>query len=321
MNLEAVKVLLDSQERAFRSALDVVVEQLKSRIQAAENATSEVIRSLEFSQADIRELKDKVNVLQKSEAEKEAAIESLQTKVSELERRLNYQEDYSRRNNLRITGFTEQDETSWEQTAGCVSKLLETKLQLPSMKIERAHRVGLNKLIQPRPVVVRFAKYSDREAVLRNAKKLKGMGIYVNEDLCPASLEEKRRHIPRMRKAREEGKIAFFRHTKLIVKEKTVQHPSTKEPAAGATLRHGSESEVRGVEASGTPALSGAAAPPPRLTLGVASGMEAGGGATGGLASLPLDNTRRTSLVTDGDVDASYGAITRSQKAPRKQKK
>ena len=175
MDFEAVKVLLESQERAFRSAVDIAVEQMKARIQAAEGMTNEVIKSLEFSQGDIRELRNEVKVLRKSDAEKQVVIEALQSKVAELEHRLNYQEDYSRRNNLRITGFLEQGETTWEQTSTNVSKLLENKLQLPSIKLERAHRVGDSTTPHPRPVVVRFMNFSGRHVVLRT-RKLKGMG-------------------------------------------------------------------------------------------------------------------------------------------------
>lgn len=45
-------------------------------------------------------------------------------------------------------------------------------------------------------------------------------GIYINEDLCPASQEIKNSQIPLMKKAREVGKIAFFKQTKLIIKER-----------------------------------------------------------------------------------------------------
>lgn len=102
-----------------------------------------------------------------------------------------------------------------------VSKLFEEKLQLPDVKLERAHRTGPVSTQRTRVVVARLERFSDQEAVLRNARKLKGSDIYIDEDLCPASQNIRRNQLPLMKKAREEGKIAFFRHTRLIIKDRS----------------------------------------------------------------------------------------------------
>ena len=93
---------------------------------------------------------------------------------------------------------------------------------------------GPRTLSRPRPVVVRFEKFSDREAVIRNSRKLKGTGIFVNEDLCPASMEKKEQ-FPLIKKAREEVNIAFFRHTRLIINERIGQLTSSLVLGAGST--------------------------------------------------------------------------------------
>ncbi|KAK3893781.1 hypothetical protein Pcinc_002416 [Petrolisthes cinctipes] len=236
MDLDAVKVLLESQERTFRSALELVVEQWKERIRLVEGKMTDLTKSHEFSQAEILDLKNNEKVLQKLNKEKQVAVEELQSRVAELNHQLNYQEDYTRHNNLRISGLKEQPiGETWEQTAVNVSKILEDKLQLPSVNLERAHRVGPAAAAassHPRAVVVRFRNFSDREAAIRNASKLKGTGIYINEDLCPASLKIKKKQFLLMKKAREDGKIAFFRHTRLIIRERIDQRSSSSVPAA-----------------------------------------------------------------------------------------
>lgn len=126
---------------------------------------------------------------------------------------MNYQEDYSRRNNLRKSGVQERNEEIWEQTVDTVKSLLQSKLQLPELNIELAHRLGLRQGETPRTIVVRFACFSDREAVMRNARKLKGTPVFINEDLCPASQELVKGQLRQLKQARSEGKIAFFRHT------------------------------------------------------------------------------------------------------------
>lgn len=220
MDIEAVKVLLQAQDKTFKTAIDVVVEQLKSRLHAAEETIADLTRSLEFSQHEVKDLQSEVKVLKSCDKDYKDTIESLKSRVMELEERQNYQEDYNRRNNIRITGIQEQPGETWEETAQNVSKLLEEKLQLPQMKLERAHRTGPVMSSRPRTVIARFERFCDREAVVRNARKLKGTGILINEDLCPASQEKKRNQLPLYKQAREEGKIAFFRYTRLIIKDR-----------------------------------------------------------------------------------------------------
>lgn len=223
MDLQAVKVLLEAQDKTFKTAIDIVVEQLKSRIQLAEGTIADLIKSLEYTQSETKDLQNEVKVLRKSDIENKATIDILKLRIEELEKRQNYQEDYQRRNNLRFTGIQEHSGgETWEETAETISKLLEEKLQLPKMKLERAHRTGPTSS-SPRTIVARFERFGDREAVLRNARKLKGTRIYVNEDLCPASQELKKSQFPLLKQAREAGKIAYFRHTKLIVKDRTTQ--------------------------------------------------------------------------------------------------
>ncbi|KAK4322465.1 hypothetical protein Pmani_006805 [Petrolisthes manimaculis] len=80
MELEAIKVLLDSQERTLRSAMDMVVKQLQDRINKAEQSVDEVIKSLEFSQAEVLDLKNEVKELTKSNKDKQLLLEEIQSK-------------------------------------------------------------------------------------------------------------------------------------------------------------------------------------------------------------------------------------------------
>ncbi|KAK3889700.1 hypothetical protein Pcinc_006266 [Petrolisthes cinctipes] len=142
MDIEAIKVLLEAQDRAFKSAMDIVIEQLTARIQAAEKRTEDVVKSLEFTQAEMSDLLNEVKVLRQSDSENQGTINVLKLQIEELTRRSNYQEDYNRRSNLRFTGIQEHHGETWEETAVTVTKLIEEKLQLPAVKLERAHRTG-----------------------------------------------------------------------------------------------------------------------------------------------------------------------------------
>ena len=68
-----------------------------------------------------------------------------------------------------------------------------------------------------RTIVVKFAQYKDRELVLAAAKKKRPRGIYVNEDFSQRIMA---RLLPKMMKAREEGKIAYLSFDKLVVRDR-----------------------------------------------------------------------------------------------------
>ncbi|KAK3884855.1 hypothetical protein Pcinc_010896 [Petrolisthes cinctipes] len=125
MEIEAIKVLLEAQNNSFKSALDFIVEQLNSRIKATEETVRDLTRSLEFSQAEVKDLQSQVIELVKKDNINKDIMETLKRKICELEQRSNYQEDYNRRCNLRFSGVPEQrGGETWEVTANTVTKLL-----------------------------------------------------------------------------------------------------------------------------------------------------------------------------------------------------
>ena len=167
MDLSALKMLLESQERAFKTAMDMVVKQMNDQINKLETKVSDLTTSLEFTQHEVDELKANAREHNKERNEDKAVIENLAHKVKDLEEKVIYQEDYSRRKNLRISRLEERKEETWEQTSAAVSSLLESKLQLSSVVLERPHRVGPRSDAKPRTVVARFTRYSDRDTAIR----------------------------------------------------------------------------------------------------------------------------------------------------------
>ena len=80
-----------------------------------------------------------------------------------------------------------------------------------NIEFQRAHRIGKKKPGETRPAIVRFLKFSEREMVLRRARELEGeTDVKVYSDLPKEISERRKKQWPRLKKAREEGKIAFF---------------------------------------------------------------------------------------------------------------
>ncbi|KAK3891047.1 hypothetical protein Pcinc_005051 [Petrolisthes cinctipes] len=147
---------------------------------------------------------------------------------------------------------------------------------------------------------------------------------------------------PLLKKAREEGKIAFFKHTKLIIKERT-RHVSS---SGGGDVNRGQRSAVGGVTVDstsagvdgGVTAPSGAGGPAafPAGAGGPAASPASAGGPAGPAASpAGVEAAARTSAGTgkgyavavsggrpeDGPfVDPTPGeaSLQRSQRSQRK---
>ena len=134
--------LLKSQERAYKGAMEVMVTNLTQRIHALETTVSALTASLEFSQQEIDELKKDMKDNDKEKLAAKKTIESLTDQlesskqiIRNMEERINYQDDYCRRHNIRISRMAESvTGETWEQTAVMVSSLLADKLQLPDVQ-------------------------------------------------------------------------------------------------------------------------------------------------------------------------------------------
>lgn len=228
MDTALIKTMLESQERAYLTAINAVTEQMNLQIQQLESGVSDLVTSLEFTQQELDEMKaqnkvcdEEIKKAKQGGINLSAQADSSYEKIKVLEAKANFQEDYGRRKNVRISGLKERvaNET-WEQTATSVATLLQNKLGLPGLVVERIQRVGPRRNDKPRTVVAHFSRFSDREGVVRNRTKLRGTNIFVNDDLCPASQAVRNAQLPLLHEAKSSGKIAFFRHTKLIIREK-----------------------------------------------------------------------------------------------------
>lgn len=215
MDSSVLKTFLAAQEQSYRGAMEVFTKEVNEKCKQLQTTVQDLKTSLEFFQKEVDDLKHQLNQV-KQENENNKSIIFKQSEdllvnlksIEVLKDRCNYQEDYNRRNNLQFVGIEEDLSETWEQSAEKVSHLLEDKLQLPNIQLERAHRVGQHYPNRQRPIIARFTRFCDREAVMRNVSKLRGSRIYVNEDLCPASQEIKRAKLPLLKQAKSEGKVA-----------------------------------------------------------------------------------------------------------------
>ena len=141
-----------------------------------------VIKSLQ--KAVCGELIKEVQYLRDLVVAKEQRIDGLEKRIKELELSADNQEQYSRRNSLRIFGLEENENKTTEQI---VEELMKADLEMDidHSSIDRVHRVGkpAEDRKTPRPILIKFSTYRERARVYKAKKLLKEKKIFINEDL------------------------------------------------------------------------------------------------------------------------------------------
>lgn len=206
----------------------------------------EIKQSLEFSQNQIEtSLKSTTKQEETSNYLKNELV-LVHDNLDNLTDKLDYLENQSRRNNVRFDGVPECTRETWEDSEIKIQDILKSKFGFTEKPvIERAHRVGSSKAQSPRSIVVKFNKYKDRDAVLRNGKKLKGSSIFVNEDVSERILSKRKDQMVRLKEARSQGKIAYFVLDRLVVKERAQAsvNPETRKDVRPITRSQSSTRE------------------------------------------------------------------------------
>lgn len=134
-------------------------------------------------------------------------------KIKSLEDQILYQDVYSRRENLRFFGLPEASQ-GVENTSEVVYKFFEDELNIENprrIEFQRIHRLGKKKAGQSRQIIARFLRFPERELVFRNVRDLgEESEVKVYADY-PSEIQQRRKKLwPKMKKAREEGRTAFF---------------------------------------------------------------------------------------------------------------
>ena len=139
--------------------------------------------SIETSQEITDEKFKKINKKLKNDKQQHAnEIDKLWQENEYLRQKLRDIEDKSRRDNFRIAGLQELENETWEQTEKILKSMIQEKLEIEDVNIERAHRMGNTSNSLPRTAVAKFSSFNGKQLVLSAAKKLKGQNIYINED-------------------------------------------------------------------------------------------------------------------------------------------
>ena len=96
--------------------------------------------------------------------------------------------------------------------------MIQEKLEIEDVNIERAHRVGNTSNTSPRTVVAKFSSFKGKQLVLSAAKKLKGQNIYINEDFSKETMDIRKEKWMSVKSLKSQGKYGVLVYDKNVVK-------------------------------------------------------------------------------------------------------
>ena len=221
--------MLEIQQQIFQKCLQSFMETTNTRFDNflidTTKTIAELKQSLQYTQHEVEDLKTQMS---KNQPLNTADVACMKEQLRRVEDNIDYIENQSRRNNVRIDGIPEEANETWEQTEEMVKQQMTKTFSIPQIevdqiKIERAHRTGASKAKdgknKPRTIMVKFTSFKDRELLLQKARQVKPRGIFVNEDYSSKTLMKRKELIPKMMALRAEGKYAYISFDKLVVKD------------------------------------------------------------------------------------------------------
>lgn len=146
-------------------------------------------------------------------------IESIKTENLEQNKRILEIEKQMRYRNIIFFGIEENDR-SYEELENKIIQIINTDLKTDCNKneIEMARRMGKRTTGKIRPIVVTLTTYGKKNSIYKNKHLLKNNNVYIKEDYPKQILEKRRELQHQVQQERDNGKIAYLKYDRLIVR-------------------------------------------------------------------------------------------------------
>ena len=217
--------LLDLHSQAYNEATNLLFSALTKRLDDQFKYITELKVSLEYTQAECKDIKDENQLLKSDLIDCKKKINENAETITKMQDKIDSLEDYSRRNNLRINGLNEEQGENNEILEVKLKKIFTEKLGVDNVTINSIHRLPKKQSNDthhsgPRTIIAQLSTTKDKDRTMKNTWKLKDSNIYINDDVCDNTAKTRRDLIPQMKSAKAAGKIAFFQGNKLIIKDR-----------------------------------------------------------------------------------------------------
>lgn len=186
-----MSTMISKEDGSLRSIIKEIFNEMKEEFLKSVSHRIDMLEGKLFEKETQNEdLKKEVNMLEKKIAAQKLENENLRDEITKRENKtnekINHLEQYSRINNIRISGLEEEESENRTKTEDKVVSFLNSNisnLNLQKKDIEIAHRLGQKKEGKVRQIIVKLYSRNTKSTLLSKRKQLKGCGVYINEDL------------------------------------------------------------------------------------------------------------------------------------------
>ena len=181
--------------------LNPFMDTVKALVKSVENAHSEAHEAKSMALANQQENK----CLRQELTESKKQYHELEKKYVCLHEKIIEQENYSRRDNLVFEGVKEQPNEDLQYIM--TNLFREMEVDKPErIQVVRCHRLKYSPL-NPKPIIIRFGWFQDRQRVWDKRFNLKGKNVFVKENFAPETEAKRRIFYPIMKAARQQADI------------------------------------------------------------------------------------------------------------------
>ena len=182
-----------------------------------------------------KKMNEKVTRLDERSDTLDFLVEETQNRVEELEKEnmklkdtiMNMKSD-TLKDTLIVGGITEDENETEQALREKLQRLMKYSLEMDSTTVEQIQFIEIRRLgnnrrpNSQRKILVKFASVQDREKVKKLKDKLKDSDEFIHELFPKEVVDERKRLIPHMLRARQDGKEAWISYNKLYVNREIV---------------------------------------------------------------------------------------------------
>ena len=182
-----------------------------------------------------KKMNEKVTRLDERSDTLDFLVEETQNRVEELEKEnmklkdtiMNMKSD-TLKDTLIVGGITEDENETEQALREKLQRLMKYSLEMDSTTVEQMQFIEIRRLgnnrrpNSQRKILVKFASVQDREKVKKLKDKLKDSDEFIHELFPKEVVDERKRLIPHMLRARQDGKEAWISYNKLYVNREIV---------------------------------------------------------------------------------------------------
>lgn len=207
MTPENMEKLLHDLRVKIRSDTNITLNEQEERI------TSKIIENIDKKFEFINQKIEKINEIN-----------------DEQEKRLTIIEKQIRERNLIFFGVDEGESSYSELEDKIIATIKKTNVNCSKNEIEIVRRIGKQNDGKIRPINLTLTTYGKKIMILKNKKMLEQTNVYLKEDFSPKILEVRKSLHEQLQKERSEGKIAYLRYDRIVIREPNQNHRNLNVP-------------------------------------------------------------------------------------------